>query len=336
LTTLAVNLSVATSRGDRFLGRETVQTPVIYLALEEKREEVSKRLRSLGVDKEPLYFHFGLAPKKGIEEVELLVAETGAGLLVVDTLQKLARVKDLNDYAQVTTTLEPLLAVARQFNCHILLLHHAGKADRTDGDEVLGSTALLGAVDTAIFLKKRDERRTFSTIQRYGENLPETVLTMAEDFSLSVQGSLAEAKRTDIWERIKSLLEENSGQTEVEIAENLGIRKMEVSITLRWALRQEPPLLERQGEGKRGKPFLFFYSAVPAYIREQREQKPKTPLSMNMTCLILFQKLRLRPLMREQNRRSDQRLKTWQEVSYERSCCGAETYSHGVSLSGRW
>src|SRR5208337_3452842 len=95
----------------------------------------------------------------------------------------------------------------------------------------------------------------------------------------SAQGTLAEARRVDVWERIKTLLEENPGQTEIEIVEHLGIRKMEVSTTLRWALRQEPSLLERQGEGKRGNPFLFSCSAVPAYIREYREQKPKDTLS---------------------------------------------------------
>jgi hypothetical protein len=279
-TTMAINLSVATSRGDCFLGRQTTKAPVVYLALEEKRGEVIKRLKSLGVDKEPLRFHFGLAPKKGIEEVELLVAETGAGLLVVDTLQKLARVKDLNDYAQVTTTLEPLLAVARQFNCHILLLHHAGKVDRSDGDEVLGSTALLGAVDTAIFLKKRDDRRTFSTIQRYGENIPETVLTLSEDFSLIAQGTLSEAKQRDVCERIKNLLEESPGLTEPEIADRLEVRKMEVCLGVRWGMRQNPPLLRREGEGKRGNPFLFFCSAVPVYICGTAEQNPKTPLTV--------------------------------------------------------
>ena len=146
-TTLAINLSVAVVRGDDFLGRPTVKTPVVYLALEEKRSEIAKVLATLGVSSnESLFFHFGLAPKKATEEINILLSETGAGLLIIDTMQKLARVKDLNDYAQVTAAIEPIHAAARQFNCHIALMHHAGKGERTDGDEVLGSTALLGAV----------------------------------------------------------------------------------------------------------------------------------------------------------------------------------------------
>lgn len=152
-TTLGINLAIAVARGDHFLGRPTVKAPVVYLALEEKRTEINKALKAWGVGNEPLFFHIGLAPKKATEEITTLLVETGAGLLVIDTLQKLARVKDLNDYAQVTAALEPIHAAARQFNCHILLMHHAGKGDRTDGDEVLGSTGILGGVDTCIIIK---------------------------------------------------------------------------------------------------------------------------------------------------------------------------------------
>ena len=62
-----------------------------------------------------------VCPEKAIQEVGNLIKETKAGLLIVDVLQKFCRIKDLNDYAQVTNTLEPLMATARAENCHILL-----------------------------------------------------------------------------------------------------------------------------------------------------------------------------------------------------------------------
>ena len=80
--------------------------------------------------------------------------------MVIDILQKFCRVKDLNDYAQVTRALEPLMSTARQFNCHIQLLHHAGKRDREDGDDILGSTGLLGGVDTSIHIRNGTRERT--------------------------------------------------------------------------------------------------------------------------------------------------------------------------------
>jgi hypothetical protein len=57
---------------------------------------------------------------------------------------------------------------------------HFGKADRAEvSDQVLGSTAIFGMVDTGLFLRERPHFRTVQTKQRhtnqYG-NLPETEL----------------------------------------------------------------------------------------------------------------------------------------------------------------
>ncbi len=265
-TTLGINLAIAVARGDQFLGRPTVKAPVVYLALEEKRSEINKALIAWGVSHEPLFFHIGLAPKKATDEITNLLAVTGAGLLIIDTLQKLARVKDLNDYAQVTAALEPIHAAARQSNCHIILMHHAGKGDRTDGDEVLGSTGILGGVDTCIILKKRDERRTFSTIQRYGKDLPETVISLKSDYFLISEGTLSEAKRREIWQTMKAVLEDKPGLTEPEIVEILSLRKGEVSATLHWAGNQTPPLLNREGQGRKGSSYKYFLPPLPPYI----------------------------------------------------------------------
>jgi hypothetical protein len=298
-TTTALGLAVASSRGEDFLGRSTAQAPVVYLALEEKKGEVKKRLASLCVTDEPLHFHFGLAPKNAIREIDALAVETGAGLIIVDTLQKLTRIKDLNDYALVTNTLEPLLAISRERNCHIMLLHHAGKTERTDGDEILGSTALLGAVDTAIILKKREQGRTFSTIQRYGENIPETVLILHPDFSLTTEGTLDEARKRQIWGQIRELLEARAGFNEAEILEQVNCRKIDISAALRWALNQTPPLVQRKGMGKKGDPFKYFLPPLPPiYIREGEKQNLKNDITtQNLTDYSHSQELLLRPIL---------------------------------------
>ena len=122
------------------------------------------------------------------------MVETKAKLLVIDVLQKFCRLRDLNDYAIVTNALEPLMAAARKQGCHILLTHHAGKADRPDGDDILGSTGLLGGVDTSINIKKHDKRRTFFTIQRYGDDIEETVIVLREDGSLDATGTRQEVE----------------------------------------------------------------------------------------------------------------------------------------------
>jgi len=280
-STLALNLSLAVTRGDCFLGRATMPSAVIYLALEEKEAEVQRKLQALRLKDEPLHFHFGLAPSRATEQIDNLLAATGAGLLVVDTLQKLARIKDLNDYAQVSRALEVPLAVARARNCHILLVHHAGKTDRSDGDEILGSTALLGAVDTALFLKKRDQGRTLSTLQRYGDDLGELLVLLQEDGSLITGGSLAEVKRADVWAEIENVLKDRSEMTTEEIREATDRRKAEVIFALKWAY--EMGRISRQGTGRRGDAFRYslqsFCSAVPAIYMGMAGTETKNELS---------------------------------------------------------
>lgn len=253
-TTLAFNLALAVAGGKDFLGRMTKQFPVVYLALEEKRSEIRKKLKSLGETPEGISFHFGSAPEKAIQEVRTLIQETKAGFLIVDVLQKLCRVKDLNDYAQVTNTLEPLMAMAREENCHILLTHHAGKADRQDGDDILGSTALLGGVDTSIHIKKRDKRRSFFTIQRYGEDTPETVIELKADGSLEAVGNRQEV---EIEETMPDILEALDGEklTEKEIYARVERDKSKVAKALR--LLHEQGRVRRDGSGRKGDPYTY-------------------------------------------------------------------------------
>lgn len=86
-TTLAFNLALAVAGGRDFLGRKTKQSSVVYLALEEKRSEIRKKLKALAETPEGISFHFGSAPEKAIQEVRTLIQETKAGFLIVDVLQ---------------------------------------------------------------------------------------------------------------------------------------------------------------------------------------------------------------------------------------------------------
>lgn len=285
-TTLALNLAIAVSRGADFLGRKTQQARVIYLALEEKKGEVQKKLRSLGVTTEKIYFHFGSAPKEAVEEVGPIIKQIEAELLVIDVLQKFCRVKDLNDYAQVTRALEPLMSMARQESCHILLTHHAGKADRQDGDDILGSTGLLGGVDTSIHIKRRDTRRTFFTIQRYGEDVSETVISLRPDGSLEAVGGRQEVEIEETLPLILVALEEGplvEKEVWARVERNHGI----VAKALRLLVEQGR--VRRTGTGKKGDPYTYekilSFSPQDSIGRAGRESEPvKKPLELLQKC----------------------------------------------------
>lgn len=253
-STFAFALSLAVAEGREFLHRATTKGTVVYLALEEKRGEVKKKLEAIGGQVENLFFHFGAAPVDAVASVSNLISQTKARLLVIDVLQKFIRVRDLNDYAVVTNALEPLLTAARESGCHVLLTHHAGKADRPDGDEVLGSTALLGGVDTLVSIKKRETRRSFFTIQRYGDDTAETVIELHPDGRLDAIGNRQEV---EIEETCPAILEAigDAVTTRDEILDRVE-RKRSVVLKALAKLCDEKRV-ERSGSGKKGEPFTY-------------------------------------------------------------------------------
>ena len=179
-STLVRALSLAVAQGEPWLGRETTQGVVFYLALEEKRSEVKAHFRDMGATgEEPVRIIFGPAPARAIAQLQEAAQKEKPALIIVDTLAKLVRAKDFNDYAEMSQVLEPLQQIARDSGAHLLLVHHARKGRITpDGDAALGSTAITGAVDTTVFLRRTRHSRSLWTMQRYGQDLDERVFEL--------------------------------------------------------------------------------------------------------------------------------------------------------------
>src|SRR5262249_32803699 len=168
-STTIVDLCISVVRGEPFLGRVTQQCPVAYLFLDGSLPEIADVFVAFGLkESDPIYVHAGTAPGNSIDWLLVTIKEKGVRLVVIDTLQKLLRFRDVNDYAEVTNKMEPLLDAARQGNCHIMMLHHAGKGSQDDLDAAVGSTAIRGLCYTYIFLKRlpNSERRILRSDQR--------------------------------------------------------------------------------------------------------------------------------------------------------------------------
>lgn len=179
-STLARALALSVARGDCWLGHRCQRGHVVYIALEDKRSEVRRHLRMLGADgHEPIRFLIGSAPRDLLGSLNaMMAAGDPVDLLIIDTAQRLLAVRDSNDYSVVTAAFEPVLALARTHNCCIVLLHHAGKADRSGLESVMGSTAWAASVDNVLLLNRKDRYRLLSSIQRIGPDLDETVVVM--------------------------------------------------------------------------------------------------------------------------------------------------------------
>ena len=259
-STLARNLALKVARGDtEFLGRAiTASGAVVYLGLEEKRSEVKKHFERMGVTEDlPIFIHVGSAPEKAIEELCKAVMDNKAVLAIVDPFQRLVRSPDLNDYSSVSLALEPLMQIARDTGCHILLIHHANKGiARESGDSILGSTAIYGSMDCALILKRSESSRTIESMQRYGEDLPRTVLAFDVVTGLTGPGgSLEDVEVAECGKAILELLIDHE-MTEKEIKEGITDHKGgTVSKSLRLLCHEGK--IRRQGLGKKGDPYLY-------------------------------------------------------------------------------
>jgi len=259
-STLARNLALRIARGDAdFLVRKiTAPGPVVYLALEEKRSEVRRHFERMGAPEElPIFIHIGSAPEEALQELRTAIVDNSAILAIVDPLQRLARVSDLNDYSQVSLALEPLMQIARDTNCHLLLVHHANKGiGREGGDSILGSTAIFGSVDAAMIMKRTESHRTIESIQRYGEDMPKTVLAFDPVTGLTTSGgSLDDYQIAECGKDILALMADQE-ITEKELKEGLTDYKHGViSKSLRALCDQGK--VQRSGTGKRGDAYRY-------------------------------------------------------------------------------
>jgi len=264
-TTLTRGLALAVAQGNPFLGRETRQGTVVLLALEEKRSKVAEHFRRMGATDEAIVIHVGPAPKDALAGLETLLNEYQPALVIVDPILKFIRLRDGIDYAEVSAALEPITDLARRSGAHISFIHHLGKGERNGGDAFLGSTALFGAVDTGLLMKRKDQARTLESFQRYGDDLPESVLLLdPETGRVHMGGTAASARLEGVSESVLAAVQslcELAAQTGAERPTETDIRehiKGDQTVTAK-ALRRllESGALTRTGAGKRGDPFRY-------------------------------------------------------------------------------
>jgi hypothetical protein len=282
-STYARNLSLAVATGEPFLGCAVTQGEVIYLALEERSEDIKADFSAMGATgNEPIKVHAASAPGDAIPLLVQLVRERRPVLVVIDPLFRLARIRDEKAYAETYNALGPLIDLARENGTHILVTHHAGKGEKSDAiDAPLGSTALGGIVSTLLVLKRGERYRTLQSVQRIGSDLSETVLNFdAETRTLSLGGSKADAEQADAETRILTYLEVAAEpRTQEKIREDV-----EGATKTIWAALKalvDAGKVRKSGEGKRGKPhlyeFLFSCSQHISGTGEQETEKCPQP-----------------------------------------------------------
>jgi hypothetical protein len=257
-STFARNLCLAVARGEHFLGLPTTKGECVYLALEEREEDVRNDFHAMGADSEPILIYAAAAPADGIRALCELVRQRRSRLVVIDPLFRLARVKDERAYAATYSALGPFIDVARESGAHVMVLDHCGKGLKTDPiDSPLGSTAISGAVSPLIVLKRSEAFRTIQTVQRIGHDVSETVLDFdRETRRLSLEGTRFDVDRHDCERRILEFLKDAAeDQTQAQIRDGVEGQTRIVRAALTTLV--EAGKVGKSGDGTKGKPFKY-------------------------------------------------------------------------------
>jgi predicted ATP-dependent serine protease len=278
-STALQNLASCVATAQPFLDRVTTSGAVLYLALEELESEVRKHFLAMELPANaPLHFSFERSPEAAVTWLSSVVDRLKPVLIIIDTFQKFTRVHDISAYAAVTNAMEPITSLARRTHAHVAFSHHGTKAHHVDGgDSTLGSTALFGGVDTLIHLTKTEHHRSMSSIQRYGENLPETIVTLdKKTYRVSIAGTKADVEVAEMIDKIIEFLKTSDAPVDdAAISEAVEGRKTVRLAALRKAVDENR--IMRLGSGLRGDPYMYylpqqptpqFSSAVPANREE--------------------------------------------------------------------
>ena len=204
-TTFERTLAMAVARGETFLGRRTKQGPVFLGLFEEDPSFTRDFLVKLGATADdPIYPFIQSAPEDMFDKLAAWIETHRPALVIVDTMVKAMPGVDLNDYSEVNRAITPYVTLARTARTCILFSHHNRKGEGGDtGEELLGSTAIRGNIDTTLIIRTEGARRVIETTQRYGANMPETYLDIDEATGrVQAAGEKRETRRSDMRENI--------------------------------------------------------------------------------------------------------------------------------------
>ncbi|RQR95306.1 helicase [Burkholderia sp. Bp8994] len=164
---LVLDLCAAIAEGSDWFGRRVASTRVVYVVLEGEAG-LSKRAKAWSARNHrplPGGLHFITQsfnvrdPSDVSDLVESIQAGGGAGLLVIDTLNRAAAGADENSSKDMGEIIANLKILQDGIGGAVLVVHHSGK-DATKGPR--GHSSLFAALDAALEVTRIDGRREWT------------------------------------------------------------------------------------------------------------------------------------------------------------------------------
>lgn len=175
----ALNLALATVvMGKSFIRRKSTGGRVGIVQLEDPEILVRNRIKTM-IDYVPegLFISAGRPwNEEQRENLAFYINELSLQLLVIDPLILWKPGARENVAEEMAELMYGLRQVTMLTGCSILVVHHARKGEGAYGDNMRGSSAILGACDIAVELQRKDEwEAAMRVVSRLGTVEPETL-----------------------------------------------------------------------------------------------------------------------------------------------------------------
>ena len=259
-TWLSLWLAKAIQEGREFLGRKTIQRPVLYLDRENPLTVIKERCSLLGIISSQNLRFWGSwegAPPPIIGDRRLLkIASKIQPLIIVDSFIRFHK-GDENSAAEMAPIMAELRKLAHA-GATVVLQHHKGKAECT---HYRGSSDIKAGVDLC-FAVNHDRERNVISIEcfknRFGQ---ETTLAVkpqiGNDDAFDVMQDEALLLEREIEQRLIGLIEREPGLSQSELLKLAGLPLHKGRRALQRGLRR----LWRTEQGLHGR--LSYYTIGP-------------------------------------------------------------------------
>ena len=254
--------------GKPFMGEPTQKTHVVYLS-EERMTSFQEALRRADLrDRKDLFLllsHeiYGRSWASVIHAAAEECKARRAGLLVVDTFAQFAGLAhdQENSAGAAFVAIKPLQEAAAQ-GLAILIVHHERKGGGQVSDAGRGSTAIGGAADVIISLRRPDGNpkrsvRLIQALSRFSETPSELLIELTADGYKSL-GAPGVAARAQYAAEILAVLPhaKRDALTMEQLLKTTKKNRPHLQRMLDALL--EEGKIERTGKGRKGHPFAYF------------------------------------------------------------------------------
>lgn len=304
---MVLDMGLAIAAGKPFMGHDTHQAGVLYLALEDSQTRLQDRMNKvLNRGKAPGGMRFSIvAPNLDEGLLEVLAADLQANpetkLIIIDTLQKIRGVAKAREsgYEQDYREMAAVKKFVDERGISVLFVHHNRKMRDEDDpfNMISGTNGIMGAADTIWTIIKNKRSENEATLHITGRDVEQSDTVISFDKSvwkwkpmgaLDLIVSQREREEYDndpVVQTIKALLKDGGewkGSAAELMAEGRRICKQPIAVSAqamgRIIKRIESNLLDydgidhdRSSNGSGGGQHYFYYTDWTAVADAQEE-----------------------------------------------------------------